>query len=75
MVNADLMEDWKVDYDAITLSNDKCQEAIEDWTSYLEEQAMKKDSLARAGLSGEQYAETCQLIDSGKAFDATLSLT
>ena len=75
MVHADLYDGWEVNYDAISISSDQFQEAIDDWSNYLEEQALKKAALAKAGICGPQYAETCRLIDDGKSFDATLSLT
>ena len=74
MSRSDLTKSWEVDYDAIELRADKFQEAVDDWSSYLEEQALKKDALAQAGICGKQYEETCRLIDSGMPFDATLSL-
>jgi len=75
MVNADLVKDWEVNYDAIIIDPNHFQEAIDDWSSYLEEQATKKAALAQTGLSGAKYAELCRLIDSGEPFDAAISLT
>jgi len=74
MVHTDLVKGWEVNFDAVSIDSNKFQEAIDDWSSYLEEQSLKKDALAKAGISGLQYTEACRLIDNGKPFDATLSL-
>jgi hypothetical protein len=74
MIREELVKGWEVNYDAVEISHDKYQEAVDDWSNYLEEQALKKDALAQAGICGEQYKEACRLIDNGMPFDATLSL-